>query len=209
MKKRKKEKRKNEKMKNMMKKMKNWKNEKKRNKKRKGTLFPVRNCGVYGGAQSCLIAFDREWARFWLDFTLGGLAVGRRLARSYGGPRAGSASSRRQLCQGSGFSTAQSAAARLNGPDGTLQLISTTLLANPGHLRPDGRSRKSGQAEPTFGVHRVFSPKSCFLQHSVNRYTCLTPHFHVHSHCTVQTTSVPWLKFEFHASWFILRLTVH
>ena len=54
-----------------------------------------------------------------------------------------------------------------------------------------------------------FLPKKLFLQHSVNRYTCLTPHFHVHSHCTVQTTSVPWLKFEFHASWFILRLTVH
>ena len=28
----------------------------------------------------------------------------------------------------------------------------------------------------------------------VDRYTCRTPHLHMHSHCTVQTTSVPWLK---------------
>ena len=42
---------------------------------------------------------------------------------------------RRQLCQGSGFSTAQSVWLRLNSQDGTLQLISTTLIANPGHLQ--------------------------------------------------------------------------
>ena len=29
---------------------------------------------------------------------------------------------------------------------------------------------------------------------AVDGYTCLAPHFHVHSHCTVQTTCVPWRK---------------
>ena len=49
-----------------------------------------------------------------------------------------------------------------------------------------------------------------------------TPHFHMHSHCTVQTTCVPWVKGPkglrrivcqkhslIHASCFTLRLTVH
>ena len=40
-----------------------------------------------------------------------------------------------QLCQGSGFSTAESVGARLNSQDGTLQLMSTTLVANSGHLQ--------------------------------------------------------------------------
>ena len=30
----------------------------------------------------------------------------------------------------------------------------------------------------------------------VDRYTCRTPHFHMHSHCTEQTTCVPWLKLK-------------
>ena len=53
-----------------------------------------------------------------------------------------------------------------------------------------------------------------------DRYTCPTPHLHMHSHCTVQTTCVPWLKglqssrrvvcqkhSLIHASCFILRLS--
>ena len=32
------------------------------------------------------------------------------------------------------------------------------------------------------------------LGHCVDRYTCRTPYFHMHSHCTVQTTCVPMLK---------------
>ena len=57
---------------------------------------------------------------------------------------------------------------------------------------------------------------------SVDRYTCRTPHLHhMHSHCTEQTTCVPWLKGPegsrrivcqkhslIHASCFTLRLTV-
>ena len=48
--------------------------------------------------------------------------------------------------------------ARLNSQDGTLQLISTTLIANPGHLQPYfwQVAKNAGQAEPTFGDHGAF-----------------------------------------------------
>ena len=35
---------------------------------------------------------------------------------------------------------------------------------------------------------------SCYREEIVDRYTCRTPPFHMHSHCTVETTCVPWLK---------------
>ena len=56
----------------------------------------------------------------------------------------------------------------------------------------------------------------------VDRYTCRTPHFHMHSHCTVQTPCAPWLmgpkgsrrivsqnRSFIHASCFTVRLTEH
>ena len=58
--------------------------------------------------------------------------MGRLLAWRSLDPWAGSGSRRRQLWEGSSFSTAQSSGARLHSQDGTLQLISTTLIANPG-----------------------------------------------------------------------------
>ena len=60
-------------------------------------------------------------ARFWLEFTLGRSAVGWLLAWSFLRPTG-----------------------RLDSQDGTLQLISTALIANP--------VEKSGHAEPNFGV---------------------------------------------------------
>ena len=85
---------------------------------------------------SFLVVFDRfDWARFWLECTLGGLAMGRLLARALWALWAGSGSRRRRLCQGSGCLTAEIAGARLNSQDGTLSLISTTVIANPSHLR--------------------------------------------------------------------------
>ena len=45
--------------------------------------------------------------------------------------------------------------------DGTMQLASTTLIANPGYLQPYcWQVQKSGRAEPTFGVHVVFTKKN-------------------------------------------------
>ena len=57
---------------------------------------------------------------------------------------------------------------------------------------------------------------------NVDRYTCRTPHFHMDSHCTIQTTCVSWFKglkgsrrivcqkhSLIHASYFTLRLTAH
>ena len=49
-------------------------------------------------------------------------------------PRAGSGSRKRQLYQGTGCSTAQTVGPRLHSQDGTLQLTSTTLIDNLGHL---------------------------------------------------------------------------
>ena len=43
---------------------------------------------------------------------------------------------------------------RLNSQDGTLQLISTTRIANPGHLQPYfWQIEKSRHAEANFQVH--------------------------------------------------------
>ena len=53
-----------------------------------------------------------------------------------------------------------------NSQDGTLQLISTTLLANPGHLQLYfGQVEKNSvQDEPTCWVHGVFPTKNCVLR---------------------------------------------
>ena len=78
-----------------------------------------------------------------------------------------------------------------------------------------------------FFVQRCFSLAGKFefpgnRREVLDRYTYRTPHFHMHSHCTVQTTCVPWLMglegstrivchkhSLIHASCFTLGFTVH
>ena len=59
---------------------------------------------------------------------------------------------------------AQSAGARLNCQDGTLQLISTTLIATLGHPHPYfwQVEKSRSMPDPFLGVHGVFPNKRCF-----------------------------------------------
>ena len=76
---------------------------------------------------------------------------------------------------------------RLNGHSTTIG--SRTKFGILGDLRPGLNS-----SDFLLSSEMLFRLPETESTGGVDRYTCRTPHFHMHSHCTVQATCVPWLK---------------
>ena len=89
-------------------------------------------------------------ARVWLEFTLGGLALGRLLASSSVAPTGWQQVEEATAQPRVGLLDGQSARASLNSQDGTPQLIGTTLIANPGHPQHLWQVEKIGPCRTHF-----------------------------------------------------------
>ena len=104
-------------------------------------------------------------ARFWLEFTLGGLAVGRLLAWGSLEIKNWQWLEEATALRRVGFLDDRSAVARPNCLDGTLQLTSANLIDNPGHLQPYfWQVEKNRPCRTHFWGPLSYSTKTMFLK---------------------------------------------